>query len=219
LAFSSHAKDLVAKGRYRIVLEHVDIFQELLWGNCRTLLGNGWERDRNLGAPFKFGENHLREHIRKAVDSGRYIPPAEWPELRVEKKVCGDRDGHGAIDYFLVPKGVKGQLSLSDVLATCEVKGPTRPKLLEGSQKNWYPKVLADIEKQLWRARCAEAAQHFVCVFVQPRNGGSVTADFDAVLAGMLAKVPEACLGRTLWSQHPDVSGLHLATINVRSRV
>ena len=196
------------------------MFQDVLWDNCLALLKSPWKRDRNPGAPSAFGETHLRNYVQKALKSRLYIPPSTWPQLVVERGVQGDRKDaahrHGAVDYFFTAKGDERSLHLSDLLASCEVGGPTRPKLLAGSQANWYPKIVADIEKQLWRASHAGTGHHFVSVFIQPRSGYEVEADFGAVLRTMIIPLPDATLGDVVWSRRADdVPDLHLVTLRV----
>lgn len=205
-----------------MVTDYAPMFEQLLWENARSLLSSGWKREHNPGAPFDFGENHLREHARSALLSGEYIPPPAWPRLVIERKVNGDRieagHRHGAIDYFFTQSSLDDKLDLTELLATCEVGGPTRPKLLSGSQFNWYPKILDDIEKQLWRARHAPTVQHCLAVFIRPRSGYDVRVDFSSVLQTMLTGITDAQVGNLTWSERADIRGLHLAIFPVTSR-
>lgn len=201
--------------------DYASMFSELLWDNCSALLRSGWKRDRNPGAPFPFGENHLRKHVQSALRSGDYVPPPTWPELFVERQVNGDRrqvgHRHGAIDYFFVPERLDRTFLLSELLATCEVKGPTRPKFLRpGSRKNWYPKIVGDLEKQSWRARYSPGA-HYLAVFVQPRKGYDILADFPAVLRTM--PVANVQIIDRKWSERSDIPGLYLHVFQLTSAI
>lgn len=202
--------------------DYPKMFEKLLWDNCRDLLDSGWARNRNFGAPFGFGEAQLRKHIQTAIRNGTYVLPTDWPDLLIERKVDCDRSEvghrHGAVDYVFGPQGCAGKPNLTDLFATYEVGGPTRPKLLEGSKDNWYPKILKDIEKQCWRARYAPTVEHFVAVFVQPRLCNDVHADFYAVLQTMLKSVSGAQAGEVLWSERPPIANLFLAIFQITPR-
>jgi hypothetical protein len=77
---------------------------------------------RHPGAPFAFGEKDLRERV------GAYKRPAHWPQLAIEQRVKNDIQGLGGIDYCFLSSS-SSKPDISDVLATCEVKGPKRHAL------------------------------------------------------------------------------------------
>jgi hypothetical protein len=109
-------------------------FAEMIEANVKTLMLNDRIRERNPQAPFPFGENDFRKHLR----SGAYDPPPDWPDLAIERRVKNDTEGHGGVDYFLfLPSATSQKHDLNEVLATCEVGGPTRPIFLRGSRRNW----------------------------------------------------------------------------------
>jgi len=98
-------------------------------------------------------ENHLRKIFKNIAN--KINQELHFPKLIIEKKINDDyqdaQDSHGCTDYFFA-KDYSQTYDFSNVLATFEVKGPTRPSLLKGSKKNWYPKILKDVRKQLWRS-------------------------------------------------------------------
>jgi hypothetical protein len=159
-------------------------FAELIEENVATLIESGFQRERNAGAPHKFGENHLREHIRKNIVA------TEWPHLVFERRLANDND-HGNVDYcFLKPR--RSRFDLNEVLATCELKGPTRRSFLKGSKRNWYPAILADLKKQLVRAKLAPSAQHYLALIITPVDGADVRDRLNTVFDQMLGEVHEA---------------------------
>ena len=197
------------------------MFAEILDTNIRELVKSGWKRGRNPGAPFVFGENHLRKYVRSALENAHYTVPPGWPTLLVERHVDGDLKGaekrHGGVDYLMVQSPPVGRLRLADVLATCEVGGPTRPKLLDGSQRkrNWYPKIVADIQKQCWRAHAAPNGKHYVALLVRPRTGSDIRSDLARVIEVMLREVGDAELLESSWREMKGVQDLNLVIFQV----
>lgn len=189
------------------------MFADMLHRSIRNLTQGSWERDRNPGAPFRFGENHLRNALRS------YINPVEWPPLVIERSVEGDLEEndqqHGGVDLFFAPNRSPEHCHLLDVLATCEVKGPTRKAFLSGSRRNWYPKIVADLRKQRWRVRAAPAGEHYLGLMVQPRLGYSIRAEFLRVITTMLEEVPDTDLEETSWVDLPDVEHLNVIVLRV----
>ena len=194
-------------------LGYGEMFAEVLDQSIRTLLSSSWRRKRNPGAPFSFGENHLRKQIRS------YRVPSEWPQLVVERKVRGDLEGpgksHGGVDFFFIQQTTAISPKLTDVLASCEVGGPTRPKLLLGSKNNWYPKIVADIRKQAWRATVAPTGEHYLGLMIKPGPDSIVRKEFPVVLKSMLEEVPEANLVEVSWSELTDVGKLTVIVLRV----
>jgi hypothetical protein len=189
------------------------MFADVLHRSIRNLTHGSWKRDRNPGAPFHFGENHLRKALRS------HIHPVEWPPLVIERSVAGDlveKDKqHGGVDLFFAPHGSEERCHLSDVLATCEVKGPTRRAFLGGSRRNWYPKIVADLRKQRWRAGTAPAGEHYLALMVQPRPGSATRAEFLRVITSILEEVPNTYLEETSWVEMPDVEQLNVIVLQV----
>jgi hypothetical protein len=128
-------------------------FSDYLILALNNMTNSCFARDKNQQAPAKFGENHLRKALIKATEE--INQKLHTPKLIIEKKINGDYqddyDSHGCADYFFAKNNFEDH-DFSNVLATFEVKGPTRPSLLKGSKKNWYPKILKDVRKQLWRS-------------------------------------------------------------------
>ncbi len=189
------------------------MFAQVLQENIRGLGNSDWKRTRNPGAPFIFGENHLRKQIRS------YTTPPGWPHLVVERKVENDfmEPGrrHGGVDYFFVPQDQTKAFALGEVLATCEVGGPTRPKLLLGSRGNWYPKIVADIRKQLWRANAAPNAEHYLGLLIKPLAGTAVRKEIERALKSMLEEVPGAQFVEASWTELSDVKRLNVVVMRV----
>lgn len=110
-------------------------------------------RKKNNNAPARFGENHLRHFFNINID--KINLGLNSPILQIEKKVSGDyidsETKYGCIDYFFTNEEL-GAYNFSNIIATFEIKGPARRSLLNGSKKNWYPKIVKDVEKQFWRS-------------------------------------------------------------------
>jgi hypothetical protein len=140
-------------------------FSEYLILALNDMTNSCFARDKNHQAPAKFGENHLRKSFKKATN--KINQDLHSPKLIIEKKINGDYqydyDSHGCADYFFAKNNSEDH-DFSNVLATFEVKGPTRPSLLKGSKKNWYPKILKDVRKQLWRSLNFPHTSNFVVI-------------------------------------------------------
>ena len=192
---------------------YATMFAETLQTCVRDLMSGLWRRDRNPGAPFHFGENHLRKQIRE------FTPPPTWPRLRIERHVAGDLEEkdkkHGGVDLFFTDSCAPEDIQLQNVLATCEVGGPTRPILLRGSRENWYPKILADIRKQLWRAQAAPGGEHFVGLMVKYSNAATVREDFYRAADSMLKETTGAVIVESSWSELPEAPKLKIAILQI----
>ena len=182
-----------------------EYFAEMIETNVDDLMQRGPVRERNSGAPFVFGENHFRKHMRA------YKPPTHWPRLVIDRRVQNDIQGHGGVDYCFLSSS-SSKPDISDVLATCEVKGPTRPALLRGSKENWYPDIVRDIKKQVGRATIAPDAQHYLGLMIVPPPDSDVRRELAAVFAEMLREVPQAKLIECSWT---DLKGLHIVVYRV----
>ena len=191
-----------------------EYFADLLVNNIPSLT---YVRTRNFGAPFNFNENVLRDHIKERIADGLYKPPGHWPKLVIEQMVKndipGERLGKRRIDYFFLASTSSSKPDIWDVLARCEVKGPTRPAFLKGSQKNWYPDIVKDIRAQAGRSAIAPEGEHHLAVMVRPIHDADRVADTRERLAGVFARmlqdVPEAGLaefGRMVLARS-DVQG------------
>lgn len=192
------------------------MFAEMLQWNIRSAF-TSTKRTCNHGAPFPFGE----QHVRKAAKS--FSCPFDWPRLIVERKILGDfKDDdkqHGGVDYFFAANASSELWHLSDILATCEVKGPTRKAFLAGSEKNWYRSIVADVRKQLWRANEAPAGEHYLGLMIQPRPGSATREEFLPIIASILEKVPNADLIETSWAELPDVEKLNVVVLRVLPKI
>lgn len=168
-------------------------FAEMLTDNARKAIDTG--RILNPGAPAAFGENHLRRQVRS------YIPPSNWPKLLIEKAVADDviqvNERAGGIDYLFVSKSQKEEIpSLDNVLATMELKGPTRPALLRGSRCNWYPAIVTDLRKQFCRAIAAPDVQHYLGLLLVPSKVNmDVREEFYRVLDEMKSEASRDIAG------------------------
>jgi hypothetical protein len=191
-------------------------FGKMLQDLAVAIWNSDFERDRNPGAPFRFGENHLR----KAAKG--YVPPLAWPRLGIERHLSNDigEDGrpHGGVDYFLEPVDEPNISDIRHAVATCEVGGPTRPALLRGSRANWYPKIVEDLRKQTGRARVAPAGQHYLGLFVNPARNSDVKRDFDNVLQSMLLEVPAARVTTSHWGELQEAKNLNIVVLHVTNR-
>jgi hypothetical protein len=188
------------------------MFAEMLESNIR-LAYTTTIRTCNHGAPFAICE----EHVREAAKS--FSRPSEWPHLVVERKIQGDfkddHKGHGGIDYFFAANASPKLWHLRDVLATCEVKGPTRPALLTGSKRNWYPKIVADVQKQLWRASQALTGEHYLGLMILPHPGSATREGFLRTLTSIQEKVPAVALIESSWVELQDVEKLNVVVLRV----
>jgi hypothetical protein len=94
------------------------------------------------------------------------------------------------IDYVLVPSNLCGTTPrTSDLLATCEMKGPARKTLWDG-ERNWYDRnnhtygLLPDVRKQSERA-CALPDKEHYCAWIVTLNdmgSGKVRRELDTSL-------------------------------------
>jgi hypothetical protein len=194
-------------------------FSDFFQRSIRNLISSDFKRLKNPGAPFKFGENHLREHIRTILNNGSFALPAEWPPFLFERKVQDDSsifgNRHGGVDYFFVKDRSAQRYSLNEILATCEMKGPTRPKLLQGSKVNWYEGVREDLKKQVSRATNAPQGEHYVAILLQPLSGGDTRTAFANVLDSLLTEIQVAKTFEAHWTQMADVDNLNIVILRV----
>ena len=136
------------------------------------ILNSGFKRTKNPGAPYYFSENHLRKHFSIFIENTK--DANLFPKLVIERKIIGDFKSsnreHGGTDYFYV-NSLSENYNSSDVLATYEVKGPTRPILFKGSKVNWYPKIIEDIKKQAWRNLNFPNKENYIVLIINsPKN-------------------------------------------------
>jgi hypothetical protein len=65
----------------------------------------------------------------------------------------------GKIDYQRISNGI--------TVASCELKGPARPKFLEDTENDWTWRVVSDIAKQLFRSKHSlKQSEHYVAVLL-----------------------------------------------------
>jgi hypothetical protein len=184
-------------------------FAEMIETNVTSLIQSSPVRERNSNAPFAFGENYFRKHMRA------FKAPEHWPELVIERRVRNDSQGlgrNGCIDYFFQSAAASSRPDISEVLATCEVGGPTRPVLLLGSTTNWYPKIVRDIKKQVGRAIQSPNTQHYLALLITPSPNLDVRSALELVFVSMLREVPQAELLDCSWAY---CKGLHIAVKRV----
>jgi len=133
------------------------LFTEFLEQNATSLyedfLSGKFTRTRKTKPAFEYVENDFRKHVRA------FHPPASWPKLAIERRIKDDVDEQlprGNMDYLFVTDEFDSSPVFDNVLATCEVKGPMRPILLEREGiKNFYDELSLDIKKQRARAKRA----------------------------------------------------------------
>lgn len=146
-------------------------FGEALKIVIRNLMTSDFERTKNLGATFSFNENNLRKHFSDCIKNTILLN--SHPKLVVERKIEGDFTSttkkHGGTDYFYVNE-ISDSYHHSEILATFELKGPTRPILLKGSKVNWYPAIILDIKKQLWRNINFANSSNYVVLLIKPHK-------------------------------------------------
>jgi hypothetical protein len=146
-------------------------FGEALKIIINNLMNSDFECNKNLGAPFSFNENNLRKHFSDCIENINLNNLN--PKLIIERNIDGDLKSinkrHGGTDYFYVNKSCD-TYHHSDVLATFEVKGPTRPSLLKGSKVNWYPKIITDIKKQMWRNLNFSNCSNYIVLLIKSND-------------------------------------------------
>lgn len=156
-----------------INLDHevVTLFGQSLCLVINDLINSDFRRSKNLGAPFSFSENHLRKQF--TTNIAKLNDKKNGLILEFEKHICDDykssNKNHGGTDYFYVHE-LSDCYSSSMVISTFEVKGPTRPSLLKGSKKNWYPKIVKDVEKQVWRNKNFSSNLNYIVLLFTPLN-------------------------------------------------
>jgi hypothetical protein len=195
-------------------IDYGKYFGTMLRDIAVSIWNSEFEREHNPGAPFRFGENHLRKAARC------FVPPVDWPQLGIERCLSNDigEDGrpHGGVDYFFARPDEPCVSDLRHAMATCEVGGPTRPAMLQGSRVNWYPKIVADLRKQVGRAKATPNGQHYLGLFIRPVRNSDVRRDFNAVINSMLLEVPDAQLTTSYWEQLPQLKSMTIAVFRVR---
>jgi hypothetical protein len=125
------------------------LFTEFLEQNAISLykdvLSGKFTRTRKTKPAFEYVENDLRRHLRV------FQAPATWPQLAIERRIKDDVDEQlprGNMDYLFVTDKFDSSPVFANVLATCEVKGPMRPILLEKEGiKNFYDELSFDVKK------------------------------------------------------------------------
>ena len=156
-----------------------------------TRIKEGTPGTRRTGINLGFREHHLRVEVRST-----HAAPPDGAMLLVEQVLPGDvsLDGEvvGGADYVLVAPGTQTHSPLTSVVATCEVKGPTRAAFLDPAhfKHNWGRVALIDFKKQVLRARAAPAAEHHMA-FLIPFNETHVLERID------LAFRPASAAGAT----------------------
>ena len=133
------------------------------------LMNSNFERKKNIGAPFSFSENQLRKQFSRSSEDINLKTSIR--KIVIERRIKGDFQSpgkrHGGTDYFYV-KNLSNSYAHTDILATFEVKGPTRSSLLMGSRVNWYPKIILDIEKQSWRNINFHCSLNYIALLIKP---------------------------------------------------
>jgi hypothetical protein len=92
------------------------------------------------------------------LDLQDYVRDRRIKAVLVDKK----RGKTGKIDYQLVDDA-------DQAVATCEVKGPSRKKLLINPENNWFWGIVKDTAKQFYRSQIkspATAVEHYVAVLI-----------------------------------------------------
>ena len=126
------------------------MFADVLHRSIRNLTHGSWKRDRNPGAPFHFGENHLRKALRS------HIHPVEWPPLVIERSVAGDlveKDKqHGGVDLFFAPYGSRSVV-ISRMFSLRARLRDQRGGVSWRIKKELHPKIVADLRKAALASR------------------------------------------------------------------
>ena len=86
--------------------------------------------------------------------------------------------------------------------------------MLKGSQKNWYPKIVKDIRKQLNRAWRAPDCQHYLAILVKPLDT-KVREQFRTVASSMCDKVGGVRLDEAAWIELAEVEHLDIVLMRV----
>jgi hypothetical protein len=158
----------------------------------------GTLRDGRTGIGLGFRENDLRNAVKslhKAAPGGSV--------LLVEQKLSGDVTTKGKkvgrADYVLVKRGSRVPPPLTNVLATCEVKGPTRAAFLDPDsfRRNWALRGLIDVKKQMARARAAPAAEHHVAFLIPFTKSHVLERIRTAFVNQALHRLPNATMNRS----------------------
>ena len=164
------------------------------------LMNSNFERNKNTGAPFSFSENQLRKHFSRFSED--INSRTSIPKMVIERKIKGDFQSsskkHGGTDYFYV-KNLSNSYVHTDILATFEVKGPTRSSLLMGSRVNWYPKIIRDLEKQSWRNINFHGSLNYIVLLIKPYKNMDAHNQVQSLLRLMESEVKGIHLLECYW--------------------
>jgi hypothetical protein len=173
------------------------------------ILNSGFKRTKNPGAPYYFSENHLRKHFSIFIENTK--DANLFPKLVIERKIIGDFKSsnreHGGTDYFYV-NSLSENYNSSDVLATYEVKGPTRPILFKGSKVNWYPKIIEDIKKQAWRNLNFPNKENYIVLIINSPKNIDTHNDIKNLYKVMEDDVGNVKLSEYYWGTIPYLSSV-----------
>jgi len=158
-----------------------------------------------------FTENELRNFIKT-----RALPTTFQYELRVAGDIpCPIQTSQRRIDYVWLKLDAQKPTNLTDVPATCELKGPARPTVWEGNQ-NWYDKpgkrepkgLKPDICKQRARSKMSPSTEHYVFwVLERPDRSQEVAVALSRLCNRLSQDVPQT---RLIEYARQHLSGLWL---------
>jgi len=168
------------------------------------------------GMPAGFNERDLQKFLTQLAKQLKVSVPKGCPPLLIERTLP---DNPGTrIDYALVravpPSG-------TDILATCEVKGPVRKTLFNPSrlQGNFGKKVIKDAQYQLHRTNLYPKAEHYLALLVPFLEIYAEKCSVAQMLANVQSVVPGVrlteCGSELIWL--PNGVALSIVMVQVRS--
>lgn len=183
---------------------HAERFAHVLTLGASEFLKAHPPRKTRTGKDLLFRENDMRNYIKSALKIGRIAFPRDWPTLEVESR--------GRIDYSFVD----GPL----ILATCEVKGPTRLSFFDPNAfgRNWTgPRFIKDVRNQFKRSQAS--GEHYLGLLFPSKVSELRTTAHGSSLAEVLKKLEAVVPGCVLTEaaiQENEIPTGSLTTVLIR---
>jgi hypothetical protein len=166
-----------------------------------------------------FREVDLHGHIRNTA-----VSPTFQNEFQAADDVpCKTTSGQRSIDYVCIDAAIcVHRPPLKAINATCELKGPARPKIWQPNTKNWYEQIKngepygiePDVEKQYKRHKIAPLTEHYVFWIIEnPDRGEHINLALGRLLGRLRGDLPFVSLTECV---RTEIDGLWMFLFRVR---
>jgi hypothetical protein len=171
---------------------YANFFLDLVTSNVPRMAEIMPLRNSRGGIDLGYRENDLRSFIQQSVVASTLKMPKDCPQLVVERKLPNDPN-NGCVDYCFI-RG--SELSLTSLLATCELKGPARKAFLDLRRfgVNWSRVFVRDVEKQLLRATTMPRVEHYIALLLPLTEDFIRSSSFPEIVNRTVEAVPGAHL-------------------------